>query len=880
MAKRQKKDTSCFSMNSIIRQILMDGKIHTAKDIAIHMKRYMYKTDPLPNVTAMIQMMLDHHKDIEKSSKGYKLKTGESLMNCAIELIEEAPGPMLKTEIIKLIAEEQDIPEDGIELDLDADPRIAKVSYKSKTYYYLASRKKINNLVYDILKEKDRPMSLNELYKVLETEHNLPRKEVIFLPQEDSKIKRQVGSKFALNASKPKKKQTVPLHLVSKPELELVVDYLKDSGEHLSASDIADKVLNLKLESTNLRVKLSKEKRLRRENELYYFEQGEKSTEIPQKVKERVASLYFRVKARLVGSQEVNTVESLLDRVYKINISHVEYHFYRMLLEDKLRRDEGIVRLIQGWIRADNDNRTEWTLPPSFAPIRPLSPPSLLAFDQLTPEEHAFLAQEFPATTEKNMIVHRVTPSQWYLGIIPMRPDEMSVFPVLPQYYELRLIDEDSHDEFIGFVNRKYHVLSNLSEFFKRKAPIAGALLRISSANDSDAYRFIVSIKTDEGEISMTADDLDYFNELVFEELNLYELIERIYQRNPGVSLSQHYIWAAVNAVRSVSRQDILAVLKDYRCFVPDETAPGFYLFDSSVGDSRRSIDVESVAEPEALELIPVVESELEHVVPDLVEIPTVSEKVLDEELVDLDASKFKKQEIQKKRPKKRKDDLEEELPEHLLRLKAYERKLPRLRANKPVAVKPSQEKQSPVPDPVSVISIGRPEKQESSKKQPKKPKEKSHSLLTPTPLPAVPEEWNSSVLVNPDKGTGHSELHRTLEVLKTFVSRTPQVRRSDGSIVVFLDNDVPIYFRIPPENPNCWIAWIPEEDLQSLDGYETFLLEETQKAKYSDKGYWWATEKFRGPKGNSRDRNVLEGVQIVAKILELMEKQRKTSGS
>ena len=229
---------------------------------------------------------------------------------------------------------------------------------------------------------------------------------------------------------------------------------------------------------------------------------------------------------------------------------------------------------------------------------------------------------------------------------------------------------------------------------------------------------------------------------------------------------------------------------------------------------------------------------------------------------------------IPAKKKEKRKRHEVEELPEHLQRLKGFERKLPGLESVRSLVVKPTDDGQG---RRIGAVSAGRIEHHGQRHMAKKAHEAELPILLEPQPIPDQPIDWSPGAFVNPDRGWGHQDLHMTLEVLKTFISRPPMIRKTDGSIVIFLDtNNAAVYFRIPPENGNCWLAWVPEEDIKALQGSESFLTEGEQRAKYSQKGYWWATQKFRGPKGNWKDRNVLEGVQIVAKIIDLMDKQRK----
>jgi len=353
--------------------------------------------------------------------------------------------------------------------------------------------------------------------------------------------------------------------------------------------------------------------------------------------------------------------------------------------------------------------------------------------------------------------------------------------------------------------------------------------------------------------------------------------------------LSCYQIWAELTLLGDVSRKDILATLKDYDCFLPIKSMEGFYSFDKKAGMGRLSVVPEAEPTVKETKTVPVAGKPSEKAAGD---VPEEETKKSAEEIVEpakaspgepVKAKKAKsRQKAKKETPKKRRRpvEIEEEIPEHLLKLKSFEHRLPKLKmqkqARKPAASKPASLRKHSRIGPVSVgkSTKGRDRHGTHRTAPPAEPKKK---ILAIPPMPDSPEDWDSTAFVNPDKGKGYADLQTTLEVLKTFVSRTPQVRRTDGSIVIFLDNnDLAIYFRIPPENLDCWLAWIPENSLNSVKDSESWLTSGAKRAKKSDGGYWWATGKFKGPKGNFRDKNVLEGVEIVGKLLELMEKEKK----
>ena len=164
------------------------------------------------------------------------------------------------------------------------------------------------------------------------------------MPREDSKIKRQQGAKFGLKSISTKKKPEEPIHNVSSAELDSIVQYLKDTGVRLAASVLSETVLSRPLDKTNLSRKLSRDPRLRRDNELFYYEIPREKTEVPLKVVEAIENSYYKVKAKLLGSPKVHSVDNLLERIYKISLTHAEYELYRQVLLEKLNADEGMVR--------------------------------------------------------------------------------------------------------------------------------------------------------------------------------------------------------------------------------------------------------------------------------------------------------------------------------------------------------------------------------------------------------------------------------------------------------------------------------------------------------------------------------------------------------
>ena len=307
----------------------------------------------------------------------------------------------------------------------------------------------------------------------------------------------------------------------------------------------------------------------------------------------------------------------------------------------------------------------------------------------------------------------------------------------------------------------------------------------------------------------------------------------------------------------------------------------GFYSFDEQAGmlrlsarDLSQETPVATVAETP---VTPIREIVMEK---DEIPVQTVSADAGETaDSLEKDAKARSKQKLKKEAVKKRRKETEavpEELPEHLLKLKAFERKLPKLKTIRPVVDEPAPVMPIARPVRIGAVSSTRPVKTRDMTFVRKTDAVETQALMEVPPIPETPQQWDTTMFVNPQRGKGFADLQITLEVLKTFISRTPVIRRTDGSIVIFLDkNDVAVYFRIPPENQECWLAWIPEKNLLSIKDADVWIKAGLKRAKKSEDGYWWATDKFKGPKGNFRDKNVLEGFEIIGKLIELMEQEK-----
>ncbi|MBN1296099.1 hypothetical protein JXA80_04915 [bacterium] len=890
MVKRGSGDNSGVSMLALIRQVLIDGKVHTIKQIADHMQQYMFKGLPPERVLENIKNLLDHHSQVEKTSKGYRLKGGSNLSHVVHDILAEQYMPISEKEIIKLVAQKQGVPEDMIRVELEDDPKIETVSYKSRNYYFLAGRKNVNEKIHKLLKNTNRALSLEEVFNALETEHKVNKDKGIFLPREDSRIIKS-GSKYTLKKKTQKKAPVQPRHLVTKQELENVVTYLESHDESLTADELAKVVLDRNLEDTNLRFKLARDQRLKRDDNRFYFEREEEEKQIPVKIKDRIDKEFYKVKARMMGMTEVQSVTNLLDRVYGINLAHQEFGFYQRELEDHLMRDEESVLLLDNrWVHKSNEPRAKWVDPPEFRPLVLPDPPALLVEERLTEAERRFIdgvEKQVTGTSDRTIVFH-VSPAHRKHGILSFADRVLRGLPRYPKAYEL-LVSVPEHDSaYEAFVLMEHRVIRGLESMYADHLPEEGGIVLLTPVEDNP-YRAVCAFAPLPETVSLNSSRITLLSEKLNDtEMTLPELIRWIFEHSDNRFFSCYQLWAELTLIGAVTRRDLLATVKDYNCFLPIKSMDGSYSFDAKAGMGRLSVVPVSEKLPKPLqeEMAPVEPAEVEALPVEIEkEVATVAAGATSEaEDEDDGTGSGKARQKAKKDPVKKRKRLateseEEELPEHILRLKSFEHKLPKLKTAK-LQKKPEPVVPVPARKPVRIgpVSAGKPHRTTDVSHGTRLVTEEAKNVLLPIPpMPETPENWESTAFVNPDKGSGYAELLTTLEVLKTFVSRIPQVRRTDGSIVLFLDhNNLAIYFRIPPENQDCWLAWIPEESLQQVNDADVWLSSGAKRAKKSDNGYWWATGKFKGPKGNFRDKNVLEGVEIVGKLLELMEKENK----
>lgn len=875
MAKSKKPEKTGFSLQTLIRQCLMDGKSHNLAEIVKFVEQFMHSASSL---APQIQLMLEYNQDIEKLRTGFKLRSGATMNDLAAKILASEDAPLTFGEITKKIARLQGVPVETVELKLDSDSRFKTSGGKGKTGYYLASRKCVNDKVLDILKSKAKPILLNEIYKILEKELGCKRDELIFLPKDDPRFQRIPGQGFSLRSAKAKRiapvVQEKPMHNVTPNELTRVVEQLKFSGERLTASQIAETILNTPLDRTNLTLKLNKERQLKRENEYYFFYEEPTSTEIPQKIRDLVSQNYIRIKGMMLGKREIYTVDGILDRIFKVNITNDDFDSYLLLLENHLENDESLVRTMDGWIHVNYDSRASFISPMEFSPAIPIEPPPPhLDLQNLTAIEQNFLSLEIesldagiesPAT-----ISHRVVPSEREYGVIQLQSHQIRLFPLKPQFYEISLINEKNSKTYSCFLNRKLSKLLDVKTLFDDLLEVWGGRIEISRVPDAPCSFLVRSIDLGE-QVDISAERMSQLDDLAAQDWTVPLLLQRIFSDYPGKSLSLAELYYEINAVRSVTRRELLEVLKDFQCFVEDGSESGRYQYVPATGDTRVSVEDETLT----------VKSQPTELVTDLSQPPVPSAvsqdtKVIADETQGSVTSPVAEPEpaLQPKKKEKKRRPAEEEIPEHLRRLKTFEHRLPGLESVRSLVVKPADSERG---SRIGAVSAGRIDVPDAIHR-PRKPSDEEPSLLKASPLVDPPQEWSPDTFVNPERGAGYTDLHMALEVLKTFVSRPPVIRKTDGSIVLFLDsNDVSIYFRVPPENMNCWMAWIPDEDINGIKNPGSFLQEGDARAKYSSKGYWWATDKFKGPKGNWKDRNILEGVQIIAKILDLMDKPRK----
>lgn len=881
MAKHSGSDNSGISMLALVRQVLIDGKVHTLKQISEHMQRYMFKGMSPERVQDNVKLLLDHHSQVEKTTKGYRLKSGSNLMQVVREVLSDIPLPVSAKEITKLVAKKQGVPADMIRLNLDEDEKIASTTYSSRKFYYLVEKKQVNEKVYKILKNRNRAMTIDEIYDDLETEETCTRTNSIFLPREDKRFTK-VSNKYTIKKKdKPKSKPAEPRHLVNRAELEQVIRYLDQTQNRMTAHDLAEEVLNIPLEKTNLRFKLARDPRIKRENDRFYYEIQKVDKQVPGKIKEKLGKDFFKVKARMMGSSEIHTVSDLLDRVYGVNMATQDYDFYLQELEELLLNDDETVLLLDnGWAHQSNDVRSSWKPGSEYQPVQLPAPPSPLQKDKVSTVEQAFLDQDetWPSPADKNTIAVRITAVDRKYGIARYSDQINPFFPCKPGAYEIVLDIEDETENYESFVIVGRQTILGLEMLYSERLPVEGGIM-ILTANPDNPYRFTVRLEKSADLFTLPIDRLVALGEMAESDWILPELIREIFRTSKERFLSCRQVWCEVNLVRQAAKEDVLATLKDYDCFLPIKSMDGFYSFDSSLALNRLSYreEAKEPAAPVEAETRASVEAPVE-----ATEVETEQESATETSPVSAvkKLSKTKsKQKAKKETSRKRRKELEtppEELPDHLLKLKGFERKLPKLKPAAPAtpAVTP------PVTPRERPSRIGAVSTERSIRARIKTPAKTGTDdmpvLVDIPPMPKEPQQWETTSFVNPQRGKGYAELQTALEVLKAFVSRTPDVRRTDGSIVVFLDkNDIAVYFRIPPENQECWLAWIPEKSLDTIRDKDIWLKTDGNRAKKSDNGYWWATDKFRGPKGNYRDKNVLQGVEIIGKLLELMEQEK-----
>ena len=884
MAKRSGGDNSGISMLALIRQVLIDGKVHTAKQITEHMQQYMFKGMPQERILDNVKLLLDHHSQVEKTPKGYRLKSGSNLTQVVRDILADVPLPQSEKEITKLVAKKQGVPADMIRLELEEDNHLTAVTYNSKKFYYLTQRKQVNEKIYRILKNRNKALTIDEIYDILETDEGLKRSDVIFLSREDKRIVKTANKYSLKKKPKPKTKSAEPRHLVNRAEMEKVISHLINTQSRMTAQELADQVLNVPLDQTNLRFKLARDPRIKREDDRFFYELEKQEKQIPIKVKERVARDFFKVKARMMGSTEIHTSAGLLDRIYGVNLATQEFDFYLQELEEHLLDDdEAVLLLDNGWIHKTNEPRALWNPGIEFNPVTLPSPPSPLQDEKMSGAEKTFLneTQNLSANLEDNSLLIRVTALDRKYGIARYSESDTGRFPSRPSAYEIVLDIVEEGESVEGFILTQHRLIRGLEVLYSERVPLEGGIL-ILTPNQDNPYRFTIKLQHSEIPSALTRDRLNILNGLKDTDWVLPELIRTIFQTSNEKFLSFYQIWTEVNLVRQVTREDVLATLKDYNCFLPIKSMEGYYSFDESAGMLRLSARDEPVKQEIPVDIPVDVPIEQKPVTsePAAFQVQT-SEPVPGPEIVGETAdektkkARSKKKEIVRKR-RKEVEVVPEELPEHLLKLKAFERKLPKLKATKP-----SSESAAPVPRVVRTGRIGAVSTNRTLKnrdvRMPRKPDvAETQVLLDIPPKVSEPQQWDTTSFVNPQRGAGYAELQTTLEVLKSFVSRVPVIRRTDGSIVLFLDkNDVAVYFRIPPENQECWLAWIPEKSLATIRDSDIWIKSGQTRAKKSDDGYWWATAKFKGPKGNFRDKNVLEGFEIVAKLLELMEQEK-----
>ncbi|MBN1879037.1 hypothetical protein JW823_02910 [bacterium] len=885
MAKRSGGDNSGISMLALIRQVLIDGKVHTSKQIAEHMQQYMFKGMPVERILDNIKLLLDHHQQVEKTLKGYRLKSGSNLTQVVREVLAEVPLPLSEKEISKLVAKKQGVPADMIRLELDEDNQLAAVMYSSKKYYYLADRKQVNEKVYKLLKTRNKALTIEEIYESLELDDGMKRSSIIFLPREDRRIVKTANKYGLKKKQKPKTLQAEPRHLVNRSDMEKVIAHLMTTQSRMTAQELADTVLNLPLDQTNLRFKLARDPRVKRQDDCFYYELEKEDKEIPVKVKERVTRDFFKVKARMMGSSEVHTSAGLLDRIFGVNLATQEFDYYLEELEEHLLNDDETVLLLDsGWIHKTNEPRAVWSPGAEFQAVLLPSPPSPLQEEKISASERSFLKDQQPAKIhlDEHTIAIRISALDRKYGIARYSAADADCLPSRPRAYEIVMDILEENDSVEGFVLADEKLIRGLEVLYADRLPLEGGFLVIT-VNPDHPYRFAIRLDQAEDHCTLTRDRLNTLAGLVETDWILPDLIRILFQTSVEKFLSCRQIWLESNLVRQTSRENVLATLKDYNCFLPIKSMDGYYSYDETAGMLRLSardepavVPVEPTEEPapavkETIQTGSTV-SEQVPVADTAIPVPTAEET---EKATKARAKQKLKKDVVRKR-RKEADVVPEELPEHLMKLKAFERKLPKLRTTRGTPDEAAPVVPVERPSRIGAVSTSRVVKTRNVHITRKTDSPDTQVLMDIPPLPGEPQPWDTTSFVNPQRGKGFAELQTTLEVLKTFISRVPVIRRTDGSIVIFLDkNDVAVYFRIPPENQECWLAWIPEKSLSSIRDPDVWVKAGMKRAKKSDEGYWWATSKFKGPKGNFRDKNVLEGFEIIGKLLELMEQDK-----
>ena len=580
MAKRSSSDNSGISMLALIRQVLIDGKVHSSKQIAEHMQQYMFKGMSVDRILDNVKLVLDHHTQVEKTPKGYRLKSGSNLTEVVREVIEDVPLPLSEKEIIKLVAKKQSVPPDMVRLDLDEDDKLATVSYSSKKYYYLASRKQVNEKVYKILKNRNKALTIEEIYESLESDEGLKRTGVIFLPREDKRIVKTTNKYGLKKKQKPKNLPAEPRHLVNRAEIEKVIAHLLTTQKRMTAQELANQVLGIPVDQTNLRFKLARDPRIRREDDCFYYETGREEKQIPGKVKERVARDFFKVKARMMGSTEIHVTSGLLDRIYGVNLATQEFEFYQEELEDHLMNDDETVLLLDnGWIHRTNEPRVIWEPGPEFRPVQLPSPKSPLQDEKISPAERTFLFDEHQLKTniDENSFVIVISALDRKYGIARYSDTDAQRLPDRPRAYEIVLDILEENDSVEGFVLTEKNMIRGLETLFAERVSLEGGLMIITPGADHP-YRFTIRFEAVEESYALTRERLNVLAGLAESEWALPDLIRTLFQTCREKFLSCWQIWTEANLVRQTAREDVPGHTQRLQLF-PSDQIDGWLLF-------------------------------------------------------------------------------------------------------------------------------------------------------------------------------------------------------------------------------------------------------------------------------------------------------------